>query len=495
MDNNNININININNNINIDSVLVVGVGDDDHPYGYETWRATVSYSLAGLCLTVFLVTLVFLVVVATTRKFTYNLYIVFLLLPDALLNLVLGIRCLYDGIRNSGGGTGGTGGTGGGGLVLPMPLCVFQQIGISLYVSNLFLNAIVAKELYTLVWNSYHRKRTKPPTSQTILWQVALVYSLTSIFTIWQVLPVEWAEKRIENDPYCAATSRIPPWLSALVYALLIAPPVTVVLYVYNRMTRGKLLPRSGRTRVLTMYFMRIFWLFLLFYTPVTIVLSYYVTFDRDRRHSDAYFWLLEAFTILNPIQSTISLVVFWQKDDIQQKFYRYTRTSFSYFSVDRIDAAATATAENTKVAPKSAWKEHDTYERTDGGVTVVKYSIDDEEDDDDDDDDYEEEEDMPMWMSTAATEQVVSMTENTESMTESPIQHPCCSAVGPGDDTLAERRVVSLSQPAAREPWAKEAFRRIFPMLSKPRSRGDDDHHHSEDDDEEKAVASSWF
>jgi len=422
------------------DNGFVEDGGDDNGETIYGSWRAVVSYVLAAPCLVVSFAALVLVVVVSTTRKFTYNVYIVFLLLPEAYLNLVLGIRCIYDGILNNNNNNNNNSSTN-----PPMSLCVAQQIGIGFYISNVLLNAIVSKEIYALVNNSYHRKRTRPPTVQTILSQVAVVYGITVVFVIWQLLPAG-----VDNDPYCTAR---PKTINNVATMVLVAPPVGVVLWTYDRMTRGGLLPINGRTRALALYFMRIFGLFLVFYTPVTVIAVLYTTgFDdnddeggrRRRRDSDAYFWLQAAFTILNPMKGTINLYIFGQKDDIQQTFYHYTsKIMYSFLSIreSKTDSPTNSSrpTNHHKIKRNSIWRQNDTYEREGGGMAVVTYLNPDglpnpSDDDNDDNGDYNDSEDgmdMRMWMSMpftlrtlsmATTEQEPTTWESTEADTSSP-------------------------------------------------------------------------
>jgi len=371
----------------------------------FGSWRAAVSYCLAVLCLAVALVSIVFAGVIARTRRFTYNVYIVFLILPDALLNLVMGIRCIYDGMLNNSSKN------------PPLALCMAEQIGIGFYISSVLLNAIVSKELYTLVNNSYHRKRTNPPTLQKILYQVAFCYGITTVCVIWRLMPVSWAEKTIRNDPYCTATPRANKIVVAVVYMLLLGPPTVYVLWSYDRMTRGKLLPRNGRTRALALYFMRMIGMFLFFYTPMTIVATFYYQFDEDRWDSSAYFVLLSVFTLLNPTKSAVNLVIFWQKDDIRLTFYHYASkiyASFQNIKPSSEGASDSIPAFKIKMKRNSVWRQHDTYEKEDGKLAVVTYCNSEGEsiqsDDDDDDDDSIGGMGMRMWMSTPFTLREVS-------------------------------------------------------------------------------------
>ena len=67
--------------------------------------------------------------------------------------------------------------------------------------------------------------------------------------------------------------------------------------------------------------------------------------------------------------MQSVITLVIFWQKDDIQQTFYDYTRKICMLISVK--DTNSGNSADNI---PKSVWRQDDTYERAGGRLSVVR-------------------------------------------------------------------------------------------------------------------------
>ena len=352
----------------------------------FGAWRAVVSYCLSGFCLSVFVATILFLTAVVTTRKFTYNLYIVFLLLPDAFLNLMLGIRSLYDGLGNTNPN-------------IPEWICRFQQVGIAFYISNLFVNAVVAKYIYDLVWNSFRRKRTTPPTIRKIVCQAAIIYFLVGLFATWQVLPVPWAAETIVADPYCNSVANLPLWAFAIVFCVIIIPPVVYCVWVFNRIIWGGLLPLTGRTRVLAMYFMRIIGLFIFFYVPMTCVLLAYRNTSPQNYHTSKYFWLQSVFTLMNPIQNIASLIVFSQKDDIQHSLGGLFRRSSVWQEVSQfttnfsssmrrasmrrgggsstaanassIAAAALAVQKTTK---KSGWEEDDIYEKQDDSGAVVR-------------------------------------------------------------------------------------------------------------------------
>jgi len=417
---------------------VFVGSSEGSFDDTFGSWRAVVSYSLAVFCLAVCCVSMVFVAVITTTRKFTYNIYIVFLLLPDALLTLVLGIRCIYDGALNNSSTN------------PPLSLCIAEQIGIGFYISNVILNSIVSRELYTLVNNSYHRKRTQPPTLRKIVCQVAIAYGIASICVLWRLLPVDWAEKTIENDPYCTVIPRANETAAVALFSLLLGPPVVVVLWTYDRMTRGRLLPRNGRTRALALYFMRIFCLFLFIYLPLTIVGTFYYQFDEDRWDSAIYFCLLAVFTLFIPMTTAINLAIFWQKDDIQQSFYHYASIIYSWISVKAGDDGATDSAPAFKIKRKSVWMQHDTYEREGGGLAVVTY-LDVESDCDDDVSDNGRE--MRMWMSQPFTLREVSAATETTA-TEAGVDRATAMTASFSPVPTARSNVMSMLSASVHAP-----------------------------------------
>ena len=330
-----------------------------------NSWRVGVSYSIAALCLGVFLATLVFLGIVIRTSKFTYNMYIVFLLLPDAFLNLVLGIRSIYDGIRESGGDSSSISEES---FPLPLLLCRFQQIGIGFYISNIFLDAVVTKEVYDLVWNSYRRKRTKPPTVRKVVCQSLVVYALVSIFVAWCVAPTSWAGMTIENDPYCSVSygsEKVPAWVTLVLFNVILMPPIVYVVWTCAIIDQRNLLPLKGRTRALAMYFLRIIGTFIFFYTPMTIIYIVYVYYPIDDHTSNTYFWLQSIFTILNPIQNIVSIAVFSMKDDIKQSVLSLAKLSTIMKRFTTVTSSSTTpnTNSHSNDDTQNEWKQDDIY------------------------------------------------------------------------------------------------------------------------------------
>ena len=104
-------------------------------------------------------------------------------------------------------------------------------------------------------------------------------------------------------------------------------------------------------------MYYVRIVFLFLFFYTPMTAVVTWYNAVEN--RDSALFFLLSSAFTLMNPLQNLCSVVIFSQKDDIQTALWKL----FSW-----------AKQEPTNLG-SSQWGMEDTYDqsRTTSGVESI--------------------------------------------------------------------------------------------------------------------------
>jgi hypothetical protein len=229
-------------------------------------------------------------------------------------------------------------------------------------------LDAVVTKEVYDLVWNSYRRKRTKPPTVQKVVCQSLVVYALVSIFVAWFVVPTSWAGMTIENDPYCSVSfgsEKVPAWVTLFLFNVILMPPIVYVVWICAIIDRRNLLPLKGRTRALAMYFLRIIGTFIFFYTPMTIVYIVYVYYPIDGHTSNAYFWLQSIFTILNPIQNIVSIAVFSMKDDIKQSVISVAK--FSSITKRFTTVTSSSTTPNTNSHSnddtQNEWKQDDIY------------------------------------------------------------------------------------------------------------------------------------
>ena len=144
-------------------------------------------------------------------------------------------------------------------------------------------MNAVVSHEVYIVVVNSYHRRRTKPPSLRKILLQVMAVCIGSILVVTWFMIDTSWSPFTITDTIHCHTNVGGPTdgsedpvfnvWTGNIICCLVVTPPILYVIYVSWKVHKGRLLPLKGRTRALAIYFFRIIWLFVLFYIPNVIL------------------------------------------------------------------------------------------------------------------------------------------------------------------------------------------------------------------------------
>ena len=180
-------------------------------------------------------------------RKSPYNIYVIFLLFPDAINNLLTMFWNVF---------------------YQPFPQGYYEVsmfVWFFYFLSNFYLNAVVAYEIYTLAVASSRRQKISRPMTKRAWKQVAVVYSFACAVSAWFVLPYKWSPMDIDDGPKGSLRYGSPnggvfgPLAMPLIGFGLISIPIIFVLYVRIRIARYKLLPKRGRTRVLSLFFLRI--------------------------------------------------------------------------------------------------------------------------------------------------------------------------------------------------------------------------------------------
>ncbi len=180
-------------------------------------------------------------------RKHTYNLYIIFMALPDAIFNLV-GI--LMGSFNVSG---------------RPFSWNVVNFFVFFYSASLIWLSAIIAHQLYILLCNSKRRKRTQQPSRKRVLTQVVVVYFAALLMGTWMMLLL--GGKFLSKGYFSGERSGdIAVAMSFLLMALV---PFCYFTYITIVVWRQKLLPLNGRTRAISIYFLRIIFFFFIFWIP----------------------------------------------------------------------------------------------------------------------------------------------------------------------------------------------------------------------------------
>ena len=240
------------------------------------------------------------------TRKNTFNLYVVFLILPDGLNTfvyaLVAVVRLSYCE-----------------GKAPPFYEDLLIFINVLYYFSNIYLNCCLAYELYSMVERSHRMKRSKPPSMKRLFLQVLSCYLISFWLALWLVLDVSWSYYNSQGR-YFGSTEENALFSSdsALAFIIvMITVPVLFVVGIRLRLWYKKMMPKTDRTRTLYVFFSRIIIIFIVMYYP-NIVLQ--MSMQRAGNGTVAYYCIERTIHMITALQAFITLWMVSSKDDIRK-------------------------------------------------------------------------------------------------------------------------------------------------------------------------------
>jgi len=227
----------------------------------------------------------------------SYNLYLIGLAIPDGVLNCFE----LLGGAFSVAGGMATTIKRG-------------ENFVFTFYtVANIWLNTIVAYQVYKLLLHSKERRRVSPPSKRTVLLQTSVVFLLSIILAVVNVIIRQSGLFEWDGDAHDAQVTI----LNTTWYCCICAPAFAYIAYVSFRCWHGGLIPFSGRTRQIFFYFFRIVFVFTLFWVPTVILLSTGRTSDTNGRSIYAAHYLAS-------IQATVSFAIAMCKQDVRKAVLR---------------------------------------------------------------------------------------------------------------------------------------------------------------------------
>jgi len=264
----------------------------------------------------------------------SYNIYMVFLVIPDALYNGVAVFESAY--MMNDG-------------WIHPMVCQINWIVGLFYFYCNFWLNAVIAHEIFVVVLGSKKRVKPQPPSVRKACFQSVFVYALCTALSIWMVNDNPWSIGRLNTeDGMClyrpGSPSRddgTPGWFSEefgrkLMYIMYM--PWIYVLYIYCRIFWGKLLPSSGRTRVLSGYFMRILIIYFGCVLPSFAMRIVRYNNAKDSNSSSTIaFWSNVVSEFFLPVQTMVTLCLASTKDDIRDAVTRFFPRFLSREKIER--------------------------------------------------------------------------------------------------------------------------------------------------------------
>lgn len=225
-------------------------------------------------------------VAIATKRKVRrnpFNLYLLYLAVPDFIFSLSCGVTCLLNALNQE---------------YWSSWMCSFQQwymvFGIG---ANAWLNACITRELYIMMRRGDRRKRYIVPTRRYVTKQAIGCYLfMGTLASLGIIDSPNWPiHTGATSGLYCLPMEVDKPssiffWLAW--FPLFAAIPSAYIIFVTCDIWRRKLLPPSGRRRLLAIYFGRLILVFYLFWLPTLLVMFAFTSFVSPTLHYIAGLW-----------------------------------------------------------------------------------------------------------------------------------------------------------------------------------------------------------
>mmetsp|Transcript_14034 Transcript_14034/g.21428 ORF Transcript_14034/g.21428 Transcript_14034/m.21428 type:complete len:448 (-) Transcript_14034:658-2001(-) len=247
-------------------------------------------------------------------RRVSYNLYLVFLIIPDITLNMAAFIIPISVTDWSTL-------------LVMHSKISMSIHMGLTAFyfISNFYINGIVAYEINKLAFYSHRGVKIGPPPQKRAYLQSISVFLGATLFAVWVVLPVPWSLVHFIYDShgqlmYKMGSARpdgiFSPVAASAIMSSFVLIPTFYVLYMRWSMWRKRLLPRRGRTRILSTFFWRIMVVFFCFYYPgMALILARSIINDATIKT------IINAFARLFEIlQAATTLYIASQKYDINE-------------------------------------------------------------------------------------------------------------------------------------------------------------------------------
>lgn len=198
-------------------------------------------------------------------RKNPFNIYLVFLAIPDFTFSLCCAVTCLMNASNQE---------------YWSGWMCNFQNwysvFGIG---CNAWINACIARELTKMLQKGDRFRRYQPPSRSYVATQALCVYVMISFLGVWGAIDApKWPfYAGTRSGLACLPVS--PDRQSTLYFWLIFIPlfagiPSVYIICVTINLWRLKLLPPSGKRRLLTIYFGRLILVFYVMWIPTVLTL-----------------------------------------------------------------------------------------------------------------------------------------------------------------------------------------------------------------------------
>ncbi|GAX26780.1 hypothetical protein FisN_9Lh045 [Fistulifera solaris] len=196
-------------------------------------------------------------------RKSGFNLYLVFLMIPDFLFSFLCSVNC---GLNVSAGS------------YISEAWCWFQTFYVTFSIgANSWLNSIVAYHIYDLLQKSSQRQRYIPPSRRKVILNSLAVYGWSAFLASWVFWDILPHQPGLQNGLACLpvmySDESMIFFFTAFLPAL-VGIPAVYVIYAAIQIWWLNLLPATGGTRNVSVFIARLILVFIVMWLPSLVLM-----------------------------------------------------------------------------------------------------------------------------------------------------------------------------------------------------------------------------
>mmetsp|Transcript_18534 Transcript_18534/g.45922 ORF Transcript_18534/g.45922 Transcript_18534/m.45922 type:complete len:451 (-) Transcript_18534:524-1876(-) len=242
-------------------------------------------------------------------RQKPFNLYIIYLMIPDFVFSILCGITCLLNATN---------------GAYYSHSMCNFQQFYVVFGIgANAWLNCVVAHQLHQILRNSSARRRYRLPTRKQVTIHSLSVYA-------WCLFLGSLGYNATEKFPFhsgqASGLACLPlegrTTASALFFWVCFFPlfagiPIAYVAWICWDIFFRNLMPPRGQRRLFTIYFGRLIAVFMIMWIPTILLMFIFSPWLPQ--------WVDFVGGSWSHLQGGVSAFLILLKPDIQDAFLNF--------------------------------------------------------------------------------------------------------------------------------------------------------------------------
>jgi hypothetical protein len=257
-----------------------------------------------------FFALMIFIPIVANKkiRDNPFNRYLIYLMIPDIIFSISCGLTCFFNGLE--------------GHYISEWP-CKAQSFYFVFDVAgNSWLNAAVCKQLFQMLSCAERFQRYSPPTLHRVNMDAVVIYAWAAFVASWGLYDQPWWPHKSFLVIGAACIPVDFSTGSTIFYYLIFFPsligiPLLYVIYAGYQIRKRKLIPPTGKRRVLSIYFLRLVAVFVIMWVPALLFMT---VLNRWIGH-----WVIWFGGTWSHMQGGVSAAVSLFKPDIAKTVYRF--------------------------------------------------------------------------------------------------------------------------------------------------------------------------